>query len=295
MGLDDAAVPGPRAAAPLTLVADTSGRLPKVWLRTYEASAVELTDTFEIKVNEITNVAFGGGRGRLPRDVSSEVLDSLGDVCRMVVCDLGGLAAAGVASIVRAFTPVGCYLRAWHGTALVVYVPDTALRQALFQALVDERILVSASLVSGTVEARAVVPRLDSVTALLPPWPSTAPEARRIALHALTDWEADDLADASALVTSELVTNAVVHAQTPLQLTMVHADDQVRLAVRDRGGGRAATGDRARASSLNGRGLALVDAYSSSWGVLPARRSGKTVWAVLDRATQRQSSLSRSA
>lgn len=256
---------------------------------------MESTDTFETKVNQITNIAFVRGRGRLPTDVSSEVLDSLGDVCRIVVCDLGGLAAAGVASIVQAFAPVGCYLRAWRGTALVVYVPDNALRQALFHALVDERILVSASMVTGTVEARAMAPKLHSVTALFPPWPTAAREARRIALHALTDWQADDLADASALVTSELVTNAVVHAQTPLQLTMVHAEDQVRLAVRDRGGGRAAGGDRARASSLNGRGLALVDAYTSSWGVLPARRSGKTVWAVLDSAAQGQSRLSRSA
>jgi len=239
----------------------------------------------EVKRDAIANLTYVRGRGRLPADVGSELLDVLGDVCRMVVCDLTGLAPASVSSIVKALTPAARYLHAWHGTAMVVYVSDAELRRTLFGVLVSEHILVPNSLVTGTIEARAAVPGLHSVTALLPPWPSAVPQARAIALQALTDWKVCELADASALVTTELVTNAVLHAHTPLQLTMVRAGEQVRLAVRDRGGGRAVTDPRNPGdSSLNGRGLMLVDAYTQDWGVLPARRSGKTVWAVLETA-----------
>jgi hypothetical protein len=260
--------------------------------------SVESTAPVDVKVNAIDNLAYVRGRGRPPADVGRELLDVLGDACRLVVCDLSGMAAASVSSIVEAFTPAGCYLSAWRGTALVVYVPDKPLRLALFDALVAERILVPASLVTGTIQTRAAVPMMHAVTALLPPCPSAAPQARRIALRALSEWHVEDLADASALVTTELVTNAVMHAQTPLELTMVHAGDQVRLAVRDRGGGRAASnGDNRNEpgeESLHGRGLALVEAYTDHWGVLPARRLGKTVWAVLE-SRNGHASLGRSA
>jgi len=257
---------------------------------------VESTAAAEVKVNEITSLVYVRGRGRLPSDVGSELLDVLGDVCRVVVCDLDGLAPASASSIVQAFAPAGGYVSTWQGTALVVYVPDCALRQVLFRALVDERILVPASLVTGTIHARTAVPRLHSVTALLPPWSEAAPEARRIALSTVTGWGMDDLTDSCALVTTELVTNAIVHARTPLELTLVRAGDQVRLAVRDRGGGRAPShSDNPCGSSLNGRGLVLVEAFSNGWGVLPARRCGKTVWAVLESAQRRAPALSQSA
>ena len=244
---------------------------------------MELAAAAEVKVNALTNLAYVRGRGRLPSDVGSELLDVLGDVCRMVVCDLTGLAAAGTSSVVEALTPAACYLRTWRGTTLILYVSDTAMRHALLRSLVSERVLVPSSLITGTVEARAGAPRLRSVTALLPPWPSAVVQARRIAVRTLGDWQVEGLTDATALVTTELVTNAVLHAQTPLQLTMVSADGQVRLAVRDRGGGLTASHpEHPDDTSLHGRGLLLVDAYTSGWGTLPARRSGKTVWAVLD-------------
>jgi len=237
----------------------------------------------DVKVNEIADMAIVSGHGRLPSDLGSELLDVLGDVCRVVVCDLTGMAAAGLASIVDALTPASYYLRAWSGTALVAYVPDEGVRHMLARALAGEPVLVPASIFAGEAQARASLPHLRSVTVVLPPWPRSAPRARRVVAQALGDWDMDELQDAAALVTTELVANAVVHAQTLLHLTAVRAGPQVRLAVRDRGGGRAASDpDIEYASSLHGRGLALVQAYARGWGVLPARRQGKTVWAVLE-------------
>jgi anti-sigma regulatory factor (Ser/Thr protein kinase) len=237
----------------------------------------------DIKVDDITSVVFLQAYGRLPSDVGSEVVDVLGDVCRVVVCDLSGMAAAGVGSVLDAFAPASHYLRIWPGTALVAYAPEDSVREVLAQALVGERIVVPASMAAGEAQAFALLPRLQSVSMLLPPWPKSAAQARRVVRRALAEWELGDLDDAAALVTTELVSNAVVHAQTLLHLTLVRAGSQVRLAVRDRGGGYAASDpDLPYASSLHGRGLALVESCTQDWGVLPARRLGKTVWAVLE-------------
>jgi anti-sigma regulatory factor (Ser/Thr protein kinase) len=236
----------------------------------------------DVKIDDITSVVFLQGHGRLPSDLGGELLDVLGDVCRIVVCDLSGIAAAGAASILDALTPAGSYLRVWPGTGLVVYAPEDELREVLAQALVGERIIVPSSMPAGEAQARATLPPLHSVSLLLPPSPKSAPQARRMVRRALAEWELDDLDEAAALVTTELVSNAVMHAQTLLHLTLVRAGPQVRIAVRDRGGGYAATHSGIPyASSLHGRGLALVESYTRGWGVLPARRLGKTVWAVL--------------
>jgi len=240
-------------------------------------------------LDDIVDVAYLRGRGRLPTDISSELLDVLGDVARVVVCDLTGMAPAGVAAVADAFTPASYYLRTWPGTALVVYLPDDDVREMLGPALADDRILVADSLVSGQARATALLPRLHSVSLLLPSWPRSAPQARHVVQRRLAAWDMAELGDAAALVTTELVANAVVHAQTLLQLTVVRAGDRVRVAVRDRGGGYAASDpDLPYESSLNGRGLALVEAYARGWGVLPARRVGKTVWAVLDASSRRR-------
>ena len=241
----------------------------------------------DIKIDDITSVVFLQGYGRLPSDVGSEVLDVLGDVCRVVVCDLSGMAAAGMSSILDAFAPAVHYLRIWPGTALVVYSPDGAVREVLAEALVGERIVVPATMAAGEAQALALLPRLQSVSVLLPPWPKSAPQARQVVRRTLAEWELGNLDDAAALVTTELVTNAVVHAQTLLHLTLVRAGCQVRLGVRDRGGGYAASDpDLPYASSLHGRGLALVESFTRGWGVLPARRLGKTVWAVLQNGSE---------
>jgi anti-sigma regulatory factor (Ser/Thr protein kinase) len=237
----------------------------------------------DIKIDDITSVVFLQGHGRLPADLGGELVDVLGDVCRTVVCDLSGMAAAGVSSILDAFAPASYYLRIWPGTALVVYAPEEPIREALVEALVGERIVIPASMAAGEAQALAGLPRLQSVSVLLPPSPRSASQARRVVRRALAEWELGNLDDTAALVTTELVSNAVLHAQTLLHLTLVRAGDQLRLAVRDRGGGYAASDpDLPYASSLHGRGLALVESFTRGWGVLPARRLGKTVWAVLE-------------
>jgi anti-anti-sigma factor len=86
--------------------------------------------------------------------------------------------------------------------------------------------------------------------------------------------------DAAQLIASELVTNAVVHAGTPIELTLRLATPLLHIAVRDGGDGHVRIPDIVHESSVSGRGLLLVDAMATAWGsVIPER--GKVVWATV--------------
>lgn len=79
-----------------------------------------------------------------------------------------------------------------------------------------------------------------------------------------------------ALLTSELVTNAVVHARSDVEVTVSLGARAVRVEVADDGPGRPAV-RRAGPDSPSGRGLTLVDAVADRWGVDHAA-PGKSIW-----------------
>jgi anti-anti-sigma regulatory factor len=84
--------------------------------------------------------------------------------------------------------------------------------------------------------------------------------------------------DAAQLVASELVTNAVIHARTTIDLTLRFVAPVLHIAVRDRAGGMPRLTGIVDESSESGRGLLLVDALATRWGsLLP--HGGKVVWA----------------
>jgi anti-sigma regulatory factor (Ser/Thr protein kinase) len=76
------------------------------------------------------------------------------------------------------------------------------------------------------------------------------------------------------LVVSELVTNAVVHAGTPIELTLVIREGVLRIEVTDLGVDRPQRWARDESS---GRGLPIVEAVGTAWGVIDLG-SSKTVW-----------------
>jgi serine phosphatase RsbU (regulator of sigma subunit)/anti-sigma regulatory factor (Ser/Thr protein kinase) len=125
-------------------------------------------------------------------------------------------------------------------------------------------------------------------TAAYAPEPTAAAEARRFVREAMRSWgvpgpaaRASSVIDDTVLLTSELVTNAVVHAGTQVQVTCRMSETAVEVAVRDRHPARAlsnaaeAAGDPAERTS--GRGLLLPAALATAWGVTYSR-SSKAVW-----------------
>jgi anti-sigma regulatory factor (Ser/Thr protein kinase) len=91
--------------------------------------------------------------------------------------------------------------------------------------------------------------------------------------------QAREVLDAAELMTSELATNCVQHAQTCFELAIDDAERQIRVEVRDVGQGRPRR-QSPSPTDRTGRGLLIVEAMSDNWGIEPTSR-GKTVWFTL--------------
>ncbi len=121
-----------------------------------------------------------------------------------------------------------------------------------------------------------------ATSSTLPPDSRSAGQARRIVTAACREAGLEHLLDEALLVVTELVTNAVVHAGTSLDLLLDTSGPGLRAEVVDRGGGRLPlAADEAGTDREGGRGLFLLDALASAWGTSHTR-AGKSVWFLLD-------------
>ncbi|MFG3250495.1 SpoIIE family protein phosphatase [Streptomyces sp. NPDC048187] len=106
--------------------------------------------------------------------------------------------------------------------------------------------------------------------------PVSVAAARRFVGTAL-DGAAPDLVDTARLLVSELVTNAVLHARTEVEVSVARLDGRVRVRVGDRRPGRGLVPQRCSPYSGTGQGLALVEQLASRYGA-DGGEAGKTVW-----------------
>ncbi|MEO6205564.1 MAG: ATP-binding protein, partial [Mycobacteriales bacterium] len=146
-------------------------------------------------------------------------------------------------------------------------------------------------------------------TTSLPPEPRSSSAARTFVRDCLADWELLALLDDAQLAVTELVTNAVLHARTPLLVSISSDNNHLELAVFDcnpvlprprparqdlvsdldellatdaelgiAADDRDPRLDIGPAGSIaGGRGLLLVAAVAAEWGVSPLS-DGKAVW-----------------
>ena len=107
--------------------------------------------------------------------------------------------------------------------------------------------------------------------------PAAVPAARRFLAGVLHSWRLSELTGGDAeLLTSELVTNAVNHGQSPFSVIVRYDGRHARVEVGD--GSRALPHVRiSSAHELGGRGVYLVDRLSARWGVQETV-DGKRVW-----------------
>jgi DNA-binding NarL/FixJ family response regulator len=107
----------------------------------------------------------------------------------------------------------------------------------------------------------------------------SARAARRFVSQALTGWDDDegDLTDTVTLLVSELVTNAVVHAGSDVEVMVRLTSTAARIEVTDTSAESIRPRD-ATSEEDSGRGLAMVGSLAERWGVRPAPGGGKTIW-----------------
>lgn len=103
--------------------------------------------------------------------------------------------------------------------------------------------------------------------------------ARQLVAGALDGKVGGELLDAALVVTTELATNALLHARTAFEVVVRDVDDGFRLEVHD-GSDDLPRRKRYSSQAATGRGLGLVDALSVVAGA-ERTDAGKVVWAVL--------------
>jgi Histidine kinase-like ATPase domain len=221
--------------------------------------------------------------GQAGPDIGADLLGALADGAQVVVCDLRSASVSG-SDTVEMLRPVISYLSDWPGAGVVVICPVySEIRSAVSSMACPRTLVLSGSAEQGREQLYSRLPALQRaelhLTAQL-----TSPRASRVFVaRSLLDWQLMSLVSAASLVVSELVTNAVVHAASAVDITLSRADRRVQMMVRDQGAGHPEPRvDEPEEHVLGGRGLQLVQAATRGWGVLPARSGGKTVWAVLD-------------
>jgi len=104
--------------------------------------------------------------------------------------------------------------------------------------------------------------------------------ARRFVAAALVGWPAAQ--EAALLLVSEVVTNAILHSASgdaggSLEVRYALDDHEVYVEVLDAGGGARPSRHAGQLEGVGGRGLALVEALASSWGVHD-HQAGRMVW-----------------
>jgi PAS domain S-box-containing protein len=110
----------------------------------------------------------------------------------------------------------------------------------------------------------------------LPADPAIVAYARKQVAATLCGWGLDDAAFITGLVVSELVTNAIRHAESPIQLRLIR--DRTLICEVSDGSSTAPHLRRARALDEDGRGLLLISRLTQRWGTRQGPH-GKTIWA----------------
>ena len=157
-------------------------------------------------------------------------------------------------------------LRACHGLS-PTQVVDRVLQEVVAAQRDDVAILA--------VGARPVV--LVERSALLQPELTSAGEARRLLRDALSEADRTRWFDAGSLALTEVVTNAVLHAHTTIDVRIEVSTDALRVEVQDANPYLPRQRPHDERATV-GRGMGLVAAVTESCGVRSVGGGGKVVW-----------------
>jgi len=194
-----------------------------------------------------------------------------------VICDLSDVRGPVDSAAVPRLASLGAQVRQWPGIPIGLICPDRDVREGLTAAAEGRYLAIAetGSAVWGELSAGAAT---ATVRATLVPEPRSARAAREFVAQTCSDWGCSHQVHAATLIASELVTNAVLHARSPLTMSVSRCGHQLRVGVRDHDS-RPPT--RVVGSDVATRlGMQVVEALCRDWGVLFAA-GGKVVWAIL--------------
>jgi len=209
-------------------------------------------------------------------DLRAALLACVAEQPTAVVIDAAGLALGDEVGL-TVLAGVAQEAERWPGTRFSPGAPDLVaaanrMGLVLHLSVSPDR--------AAAVAALAHLPVPPRITETIPPDREAPGRARAAVVAFCAEQGVGGDGDAAQLVASELVTNAVVHAGTEIDLTLRLVSPYLHIGVRDRAVGRPRIAGLIDESAESGRGLLLVDALASSWGTL-FPDSGKIVWATV--------------
>lgn len=168
----------------------------------------------------------------------------------------------------------------WPRAKLALFGADAELADALKASRVGETISVSDS-VEDAKRSVGQRPHLVRLRCELDATLAAPRHARAFLRDACHLWEVGpELTDAGLLVVSELVSNAVQHAQTATRLVLELQGDALCIRVRDFSTRRPVAHPSHGQLAVWGQGLELVDQLANRWNVV-RHADGKTLWATV--------------
>ncbi len=171
-----------------------------------------------------------------------------------------------------------------QGMSLVISAPPNEVTELLRTAGVIEHFQLRSGVNRTAVDTSSLLERVELELPLDPQSPARARSEVRELMEGRDQTQIGDV----VLLTSEIVTNAVVHptsaSAAAIGLRIFTYEDGIRVEVEDSGEGFGPT-IPTNTGPERGRGLFLVDRFASRWGterVGDARRPRFVVWFELD-------------
>jgi anti-anti-sigma regulatory factor/anti-sigma regulatory factor (Ser/Thr protein kinase) len=202
-----------------------------------------------------------------------------------VVVDLSGLTGADDV-VLTVFSECARAAAAWPGCPVALSCPTAEVAAGLERMSVNRSVVVHPDLAQALAALDAVPAPLRFWQRLAPSPSIAAPAARATVVAACETWGLNQaaglqhLASRAELVVTELISNAIVHAKTEVELLVVLREPFLHISVADGSGAAPRLLSADPADTIGGRGLMLIEALATKWGSLPTR-DGKVVWAML--------------
>jgi len=226
----------------------------------------ELDNRRRIPVLRFTGVLDGRSAGAL----IDAVAKSAGDDPGALIIDLDQLRVADPVALTALLT-VSHRAAAWPGCRLAVCVSDPRTAAMLRGIGISRYVALVAdhSTAMARLSERGTPPTLRES---YPPTLDSLQAVRALVHHACEGWRLAEIADRAQSIVTELVTNAIQHAGTRVDVRLTYSGRALAIAVRDgspvlpRNGGDEQFG------------LRLVDGFATRWGT-DRTADGKIVWA----------------
>lgn len=215
-------------------------------------------------------------------DAVVSLRDCLADQPTALVVDASHLAVSGLAALLP-IAALGRDAKNWPGAEISVCSDSASVRSLVIAAAPDGELRTCTD-AEETVVRWLELPVPPRVEANLMPGPDMPAATRQLVALACTQWGVPRIRRLAELVSSEMASNAVVHARTPVLVTVrLLAESCLQISVRDKDPRlvhHPPPGAHGAHHGEHGRGLLILDAMTDAWGSVPTG-NGKVVWAHL--------------